>query len=42
MILVAPAVGGLGLKLIEVEQGLEKLGLLTVLWTAKTPAMVLL
>ena len=42
MIPVSPAIGGLGLRSLELEQGLEQLSLLTGLWTADTPSKSLL
>ena len=42
MIPVAATVGGLSLKSLELEQGLEILGYITALWTSSTPSLTLL
>ena len=42
MILVAAAVGRLGLKSLELEQGLERLGHIAALWNSSIPSLILL
>lgn len=42
MIPVSPAIGGLGLRSLELDQGLEQLNLLTALWSADTSSKSLL